>query len=89
MTIENIQQLRDLLEEDCRMTASGLCLHLQAADYARTSVYKIVHDILSFCKLTSRWVLCLLKKDHKKSQMGVALEFLQAYERVWILSGLF
>ncbi len=53
MTIENIQQLRDLLEEDCRTIMSELCFCLQAADYARTSVYKIVHDILGFRKLAS------------------------------------
>ncbi len=81
MTIEHIQQLRDLLEEDRRMTVSELCFHLQAADCARTSVYKIVHDILGFRKLTSRWVPHLLIEDHKRSQMGAALKFLQAYER--------
>ncbi len=81
MTIENIQQLRDLLEEDRRMTVSELCFHLQAANCARTSMYKIVHDILSFCKLASHWVQRLLTKDHKKSRMGTTLEFLQVYER--------
>ncbi len=54
MAIENIQQLRDLLEEDRCMTVSELCFHLLAADCARTSVYKIVHDILGFGKLASR-----------------------------------
>ncbi len=81
MTIEKIQQLRDLLEEDRRMTVSELRFRLQAADCARTSVYKIVHDILGFCKLASRWVPRLLTEDHKKSRMGVALQFLQVYER--------
>ncbi len=42
MNIENIQQLHDLLEEDCRTTVSELCFHLQVADCARTSMYKIV-----------------------------------------------
>ncbi len=60
MTIENIQQLRDLLEEDRCMTVSELCFHLQVANCTRTSLYKIVHDILSFCKLASR------TEDHKK-----------------------
>ncbi len=32
MTIENIQQLCHLLEENRHMTASELCFHLQAAD---------------------------------------------------------
>ncbi len=81
MIIENIQQLRNLLEEDRRMTVSELCFRLQAADCDRTSVYKIVHDILSFYKLASRLVPHLLTEDHKKSRMGTALEFLQAYER--------
>ncbi len=51
MTIENIQQLRDLLEEDRRMTVSELCFRLQAADCAPTSVYKIVRDVLGSRKL--------------------------------------
>ncbi len=66
MTIENIQQPRDLLEEDRRMTVVELFSHLQVADCARTSVYKIVHHILSFRKLASRWVPRLLTEDHKK-----------------------
>ncbi len=66
MPIENIQQLCDLLEEDCRMTVSELCFRLQVADCTRTSMYKIVHDILGFCKLASCWVPHLLTKDHKK-----------------------
>ncbi len=73
MTIENIQQLRNLFEEDrrmtvsdLRMTVSELCFRLQAADCTRTSVYKIVHDILGFRKLASRCVPHLLTEDHKK-----------------------
>ncbi len=54
MNIENIQQLCDLLEKDHRMTVSELCVRLQAADCAHTSVYKIVHDILGFRELASR-----------------------------------
>ncbi len=42
MTIENFQLLRDLLEEDHRMTVSELCFHLPVTDCAYTSVYKIV-----------------------------------------------
>ncbi len=83
MTIENIQQLQDLLEEDCRITVSELCFHLQSADCTRTSVYKIVHNILGFRKLGSCWVPRLLTENHKKSRMGAALEFLQVYEREW------
>ncbi len=81
MTIENIRQLLDLLEEDRRMTVSELCFHLQVADCARTSVYKIVHIILGFRKLASRWVPRLLTEDHKKSRLGATLEIFQAYER--------
>ncbi len=81
MAIENVQQLHDLLEEDSRMTVSELCFRLLVADCARTSMYKIVHNILSFCKLTSCWVPCLRTEDRKKSRMDVALEFLKVYER--------
>ncbi len=48
------------------MTVNELCFRLQAADCARTSVYKIVHGILGFCKLASRCVPRLLTEDHKK-----------------------
>ncbi len=51
------------------------------ADCARTSMYKIVHVILSFCKLANCWIPRLLTEDDKKSRMCAALEFLQAYER--------
>ncbi len=60
MTIENIQQLCNLLEEDRRMTVSELCFCLQAANCTRTYMYKIVYGIRGFCKLVSHWVPHLL-----------------------------
>lgn len=79
MTFDNIQQIRDLLEEDRRMTITDLCIRLQAADCSRTSVGRIVHDILRFRKLSSRWVPRLLTDQQKLARMGAALQFLSRY----------
>ncbi len=78
---ENIQQIRDLLKEDRRMSITELCTLLRSPDCACTSVWRIIHHILGFCKLTSRWVPHLLTADHQKNQMGAALQFLTAFNR--------
>ncbi len=78
-TFENVQQIRDLLYEDHRMTISELCFRLQAPECARTSVFRIVHDVLGFRKLSARWVPRLLTEEHRKQRLGAALTFLTAY----------
>ncbi len=45
------------------MTISELCFHLQATDCSRSSVHKIVHNVLGFWKLLSRWVPHLLTDE--------------------------
>ncbi len=49
---------------------------------SRSSVHKIVYDVLSFWKLSSRWMPCLLTDEHIKNRMGppYCLFFLSAYE---------
>ncbi len=71
-----VQQLHDLLEEDRRMINLELCFHFQATDCGMNLVHKIVNDVLSFWKLSSRWLLPLLTDEHMENQMGVALSFL-------------
>jgi len=76
---ENVQQVRNLLEEDRRMSIPEICLQLQSPDCSRSSVWRIIHDVLQFCKLASRWVPRLLTDDHKKNRMAAALKFLMQY----------
>ncbi len=81
MTFENIQSVPDLLEEDRNRTICELCLHLQSSECGSNSLHKIVHDILHFWKLTSRWVPRLLTDGHKTARRGAALSLLTAYHR--------
>ncbi len=67
MSFDNVQQLCNLLEKDCRMMISELCCHLQAIDCSRSSVHKIVHNVLGFQKLVSRLALRLLINEHMKN----------------------
>jgi len=77
--IFNVQQLRDLLEEDRRMTISELCFRLQSPDCSRASVGRIVRDVFGMRKLSSRWVPRLLTEEHKANRMGAALDFLTRF----------
>lgn len=75
----NVQQLRDLLEEDRRMTISEMHYRLQSTDCSRASVGRIVHDIFLMRKLSCRWVPRLLTDDHRRNRMGAALSFLSQF----------
>ncbi len=57
-----------------------IVFHLQVTDQGRSSVHKIVHNVLGFWKLSSRWVPHLLTNKHMKNQTGATLSFLWAYE---------
>ncbi len=63
------------------------CFHLQAIDCSGSSINKIIHNVLDFQKLSSRWVLHLLTDEHIKNRMGATLLFLSAYKRagVWLI----
>ncbi len=47
----SFDSVHDLLEENHHMMILELCFRLQATYCGRTSVHKIVHDVLSFWKL--------------------------------------
>ncbi len=49
---ENIQQVRDLLEEDRRCSISELCSRLQSPDCSKTSIWRIIHEVLRLQKLS-------------------------------------
>ncbi len=42
-SFDNIQQIRDLLEEDGRRTLTEILLHLQSLDCSKASVGGIIH----------------------------------------------
>ncbi len=91
MLFDNVQHLYNLLE-DGHMTILESCFHLQTIDCGRSSVRKIIHNVLGFWKLMNRWVLHLLTNKHMKNQIVAALSFLLAYERgvgqiCWIIMG--
>ncbi len=77
MIFDNMQQLRNLLE-DHRMMTPEWCFYLQATDCGRSSVHKTVHDVLSFQKLST--VPHLLIDEHIKNLIRAALSFLSACE---------
>ncbi len=78
-SFDNIQQIRDLLEDDRRMTIIEILLCLQSPDCSRASVGRIIHK-LKMCKVSSRWVSRLLTAQRKKKRIDSALNFLLRYE---------
>ncbi len=48
MSFNNVQQRYDLLEENRCVPILELCFYLQIIDYDRSSVHKIVHNVLGF-----------------------------------------
>lgn len=77
---DNIQQIRDLLEEDRRMTLTEICSRLQTVDCSRASVGRIVKEILCFRKVSCRWVSRLLNEEQKTTRCDAALQFLTLYQ---------
>ncbi len=77
MSLNNVQRLLNLLEDRC-MTILELCFHLQAMDWGRSSVHKIVHNVLGFQKLSIRFLSHLLIDEHMKNRVETTLSFMSA-----------
>ncbi len=76
---KNIQQVRDLLEEDRRCSIVELCSRLHSPDCSKTSVWRSVYEVPGLRKLSCRWVLRILTETHTTDHLGAALNFLTAY----------
>jgi len=45
-------------------------------DFPKTTVNKIIHNKLNFCKICARWVPKMLNTDHKNKRTRISQEHL-------------
>ena len=69
-----MELIRQLIEEDARVTIADLC---NESGLGRGAVSKIVKDDLGYSKKAARWVPRLLTDEHKAKHLKMARDILQ------------
>lgn len=77
ITADNIRAVRDLIEEDRRVTISDIASHV---GISFGSVQAIISDELKFRKLSARWVPRLLSQEQTNLRQEVSQRHLSRYE---------
>ena len=72
---ENLEQLRSLLETDRRWTCDELAE--QMPQVSRTSIYRLLTDVLGMRKIAARWVPHNLSQEQKAERVAISRRLLQ------------
>jgi hypothetical protein len=71
---ENVTgQVEELIQWDRHVTVDSIATEV---DIGHALFHKLIHDILQYRKVPSRWVHRQLTPDHKAQQMGTSLQHL-------------
>ena len=73
------QKVNHIIRENRHFTISEV--YEQCTEVSRTVVYEIVTEHLQYLKICVPWILRMPTEAHKAARMGVALMFLELYER--------
>ena len=70
-----MEQLRSLLETDCHWTCDELVE--QMPQVSRTSIYRLLTDVLGMRKIAARWVPHNLSQKQKAERVAISRRLLQ------------
>ncbi|UYV64874.1 hypothetical protein LAZ67_3002223 [Cordylochernes scorpioides] len=78
----SVAAVRNVVEADRRVTIDEIIIRLPPGiEIGRSSIGKIMSDILNFRKVCARWVPRLLLENHKQQRMEAARAFLEMHQR--------
>jgi histone-lysine N-methyltransferase SETMAR len=75
-TDTTVRRVEDIIRADRRVTIDNVAA---AIGCSHGLAYSIMHDVLNFCKVCSRWVPRQLTEEDKMNRMGISLEHLSQY----------
>ncbi|UYV72496.1 hypothetical protein LAZ67_9003405, partial [Cordylochernes scorpioides] len=77
-----VAAVRNMVEADRRVTIDEIMIRLPPGiEIGRSSIGKIMLDVLNFRKVCARWVPRLLSENHKQQRMEAARAFLEMHRR--------
>ena len=77
-TPEIIEQVHDMVLDDRRMKAREIA---ETIVISKERVRYIFHEELDMKKLCTRWVLCLLTADQKRTRMKISEQCLERFDK--------
>ena len=83
---ETVAKVEETMRKDRRVSVDEPCVSIP--EVSRTTVYRILTDMLQYRKVCATWIPRLLSEDHKWQRLDSAHEFFRRYanekDNFWI-----